>query len=160
MRYVTIDDYVGLYGDESTVMTIEAFNRLGYEAERFVDAITTGVDNVHKLDVAYPINERDAEAVKMCILALIHTLHEARIAADTALGNVADSNGRHGAISSVSSGSESISYATGGTYVHAMNGDMKVKQATLMQIARQYLSGVTDKNGVNILYMGVYPYHV
>lgn len=63
-------------------------------------------------------------------------------------------------ISSVSSGSESISYVTG---TNSTGGDIysqaamnkQVENVLVMQTATEYLQGVADANGVNLLYAGV-----
>ena len=36
--------------------------------------------------------------------------------------------------------------------------DFAVKEKLFRDTIREYLSGVSDANGVNLLYMGVYPY--
>lgn len=63
-------------------------------------------------------------------------------------------------IASVSSGSESISYVTGtngtGKDIYsqaAMN--KQVENVLVRQVATEYLQGVADNNGVNLLYAGV-----
>ena len=63
-------------------------------------------------------------------------------------------------IASLSSGSESISYVTGtngtGKDIYsqaAMN--KQVENVLIRQVATEYLQGVADANGVNLLYAGV-----
>ena len=64
------------------------------------------------------------------------------------------------AVSSVSSGAESISYVTGtagsnsNIYSHAAM-DKKVENILLRQVATEYLIGVTDDKGVCLLYAGI-----
>ena len=76
----------------------------------------------------------------------------------------ADGTVRSRVISSVSSGSESVSYATGSaarsgtTAIDAAVSDPGARARLLDDIVRRYLSGVKDANGVNLLYMGRYPY--
>ena len=64
------------------------------------------------------------------------------------------------AVSSVSSGSESISFATGSSGgAESIYGqaavDKKVESVLLYQVATEYLSGVTDKKGICLLYAGL-----
>ena len=64
------------------------------------------------------------------------------------------------AVSSISSGSESISFATGSSggsesiYGQAAV-DKKVESVLLYQVATEYLSGVTDNKGICLLYAGM-----
>ena len=61
-------------------------------------------------------------------------------------------------ISSVSAGNESISYSVGNaTMIDKALSDPTVKEKLFRDTIREGLSGVTDANGVNLLYMGVYP---
>lgn len=154
--YLTYEEYIN-YGHS---LEEADFNRWSYEAQRYVDQQTTGIDNVKKLKVAFPTDEDNAEAVKRCLANLIDLLNDiAR--ASAALGFVTDSNGlMHGAVSSISSGSESISYSTGsdsaGVIQKAATSGME-KTLLITSEIKRYLSGVTDANGVNLLFMGRYP---
>lgn len=74
-----------------------------------------------------------------------------------AMQTTVDSEGNSfGAVSSRSSGSESISYraATEGAYAVAAT-DEAVRSALIYETAARYLSGVPDKKGVNLLYAGI-----
>ena len=157
MAYVTFEYFNGIYPEE---LTEAEFNRLEWEARRIIDAHTTGVDNVRKLRVAFPIDEDDAEAVKRCMCKLIKLMCDIE-AAEKSRGLVQRSDGTvtSGLVSSVSSGAESISYATsGGTSIDAAVGDIAERNRLYSQTVRQGLSGVMDANGINLLYMGRYPY--
>lgn len=64
------------------------------------------------------------------------------------------------AVSSVSSGSESISFASGSSGgAESIYGqaavDKKVESVLLYQVATEYLSGVTDNKGICLLYAGM-----
>ena len=142
-------EYTALYGAE---ITEAEFNRIGYDIERFMDANTTGIDNVHKLYYAFPANVNDATAIKHCFCNLIHTQYEI----EAYQAQLSGANG-HGAIASVSSGSESVSYARVSTVLDAAVNDMTARAKLYADKMRYYLSGVCDNNGVNILYMGGYP---
>ena len=160
MSYIALSEYNELYDpiDE------RLFNRFSVEASRVMDIHTTGIDNVKKLKTYFPTDEDDAEAVKHCAAKLIYTLNQINQAEVTALesrGYESTDQGMRGkVISSISSGNESISYATGGnasaTAYDAAAKDRTVRDKLLAEIVWDYLRGVSDVNGVGLLYMGVY----
>lgn len=160
MAYISYEDYTNLYSDG---LSEADFSRLSFEADRFMDSITTGVDGVRKLKRFFPVDEDDAEAVKMCaakIVSLLHQFDETEKAVRLAGGYEETQNGLRGkVISSVSSGTESITYASSkDTDLIAKTAlDPVAKKSMLKEIAREGLEGVTDANNVNLLYMGAYP---
>ena len=158
--YITYDDYLGFYEpiDEAQ------FRRLELEACRVIDRHTTGVDNVKKLRDYFPTNEADAEAVRLCISQIIHTLNKIQQASDTAVvtcGYEVTPDGMRGKIvTSISAGNESISYSTSSasaTVFDTAAKDVTARNKLLADIVRENLSGVEDANGVRLLYMGRYP---
>lgn len=159
--YITIDDYSAIYD----AMDEKAFDRLAFDVCRMVDNHTTGVDGVKKLKIAFPTDEDDAQAVKRCICKLIYIMSQieaAEKAANQGRGYTETESGIRGkVITSVSAGNESISYAAGGgsyaTLIDKALADKSVQDKLLSDTIREYLSGVTDANGVNLLYMGRYP---
>lgn len=160
--YITIDDYNGIYD----TMDEKQFNRLVFEACRVVDYHTTGADNVKKLKIAFPVDADDAQAVKRCICKLVNIMAQieaAEKAVSQGKGYTETENGIRGkVITSVSAGNESISYSVGGgstaTMIDKALSDKAVQKKLFSDTIREYLSGVTDANGVNLLYMGVYPH--
>lgn len=148
--YITIEEYKAIYGEISEA----DFNRVAYDACQEVDRQTTGIDNVKKLRDFFPIDPDDIEAVKRCVCALAHDMFiifsmlEASGGGDNASKTIA----------SISSGSESISYVTTANVYQTASSDPSAKDALYKTTISKYLSGVTDKNGVNLLYMGRYPY--
>lgn len=162
MPYVDYEYYKALY---SSAIPEEDFNRLSWDACKLVDNATTGIDGVKKLRAAFPVDEDDAEAVKRCICKLIDTayrLEQAETAAREAQGFIQRDDGTvvKKMVSSVTAGAESISYATGGsteTVFSKALADESEKEKMLQRIVKKYLSGVSDANGVNLLYMGEYP---
>lgn len=164
MAYVTLKEYSEIYNDGAQEAE---FNRLLWEAARIMDNATTGVDNYRKLRNAFPTDEYDAETVRRCACNLINTMkqiEQAEKSAQSAQGFVEREDGTvvNKVISSVSSGSESISYATGSsaggsTTINKAVSDRAERDAMYMGIIQEYLSGVSDANGVNLLYMGRYP---
>lgn len=161
--YITYEEYAAIYD----AMPEKDFNRLSFEACRHIDRLTAGVDGVKKLKVAFPVDEDSSEAVKHCtahIVNLLHQIQEAEQSASLGRGFIKTENGLQGkVVSSVTAGNESISYAVGNsakTSIDKAISDRNERIKLLRETVREYLSGVTDANGVNLLYMGVYPYAV
>lgn len=162
--YIDYEFYTSLYDD----MTEQNFNRLAWDACRKLDNYTTGADGYKKLKRAFPVDEDDAEAVKRCTAKLIYILQQIETAEESVTagrGYEQTENGIRGkVITNISSGSESISYSTGNsatynnaTIIDKAIADKAVQNKLISDTVREYLSGVTDANGVNLLFMGVYP---
>lgn len=159
--YITYDQYVTLYDPIAETL----FNRLAFEACRVMDIHTTGIDNVKKLRLFFPMEEHAAQAVMHCAAGIINLLNQIRIAEVAALesrGVESTEQGVRGrVITSVSAGNESISYSTGGsgsaTAIDAAVGNRTVRDKMIAEIVWEYLAGVQDANGVNLLFMGMYP---
>lgn len=160
--YVDYEYYTRLYGADA--IKEAEFNRLSWDACKKVDYHTTGIDGVKKLKHFFPVDEDDAEAVKRCVCRLIDVMNQISLEEKTemdALGYVKKEDGtfQGKVISSVSSGSESIHYSVGkaSTQVGKAVSDRNEREKLYMDIIKEYLSGVSDSNGVNLLYMGTYP---
>lgn len=160
MPYITMEDYRNLYGNMDEMI----FNRLVVDACRVLDIHTTGIDNVKKLKNYFPTDEEDATLVKHCACKIVNTLHQIQQAEATALagrGYEATAQGVRGkVISSISAGNESISYATANNEATAYDAaakDKTVRDRLLAEIVWEYLAGISDSNGVGLLYMGKYP---
>lgn len=150
--YATYDDYIQLYEDD---ITEQEFVRLEMEAERIMDIATTGVDNVAKLKRAFP--EDSKTAIMFCTCQIINVGKQIADA-EAASGYVAGANGLQGkAVSSVSAGNESVSFSGGSSAITEAAYNAEKKRKLLLDTANVYLSGLTDANGVNLLYMGAYP---
>lgn len=157
--YLKYEDYQNLYDpmDEKT------FNRLAFDACRYLDRLTAGIDGVKKLKVAFPVDEDAASAVKHCaakIVNILFQIQEAETSASVGRGYEKTESGIRGkVVSSVSAGNESISYSSGSqiTAIDAAVSDLAAREHLVFSTIRQYLSGVQDANGVSLLYMGVYP---
>jgi hypothetical protein len=128
-------------------------------ASRWLDRASDYVDEItfRRLETAFPADEHDAMKVKKAVCAVADALYfvdtqrranSARIGAD---GKIA------GAVASMSSGKESISYATGSTAsVYAVAASSAAAQDSyLYSVAETYLANVPDANGTNLLYAGV-----
>lgn len=162
MGYIDYEYYVSLYG--SDLLNSQEFGTVSWVAFRALDRHTTGIDGVKKLKTAFPVDEYDAEAVKRCAAQLVYIaaqISAAEKSATQSRGYNETSNGLQGkVISSVSAGNESISYSTNNTATTIVDkalADKNVQQKLYGDTIREYLSGVKDANGVNLLYMGQYP---
>lgn len=164
MAYVDYAYYQSIYGEESIDET--TFKRLYWEANRKVDNMTSGIDDVKKLKVAFPTEEENAESVKRCICKVVEIANDI----ENARKNISkaqefvvreDGNLQGKVVSSVSAGNESISFTSNTstkTVIDKAVGDIEAEKQLYIDIIREYLSGVQDANGVNLLYMGPYPY--
>jgi hypothetical protein len=158
--YADYEFYNSIYGENAVPET--DFNRLAWDAQKKLDNATFG-----KLKFAFPENEDDAESVKRCMCAVIDVaakIEAAEQRVSQGQGYVADETTgaiRGKVISSVSSGSESVSYTakseSGSTMIDAVLSDRKAQEHLYADIIRDYLHGARDANGVNLLYAGV-PY--
>lgn len=160
---VTYQDYLQRFG--ASRVTQSDFPHLAYDASRIMAVMTTGIDGYRKLELAYPTDPYDAEAVVMCACKLVDVLWQIEQAHELAMrirGSEETPNGYRGkAISSMSAGNESVSYensaSAGGTDIDKAIADSAEKKVLVHEIITQYLSGISDAHGVNLLYMGAYP---
>lgn len=159
MAYIRKDFYEGIYGE----IDEKAFDRLSWDACRLLDLYTTGVDGVKKLKSYFPTDEDDATAVKRCGCKLVNMLYQieaAEAAASAGQGYEQTDQGMRGkVIAAISAGNESITYSTktAETAIQKAAGDEYYRKVLMRDTIREYLSGITDANGVNLLYMGKYP---
>jgi hypothetical protein len=146
--YVDYEFYKTLYG---TTVDETVFNRLIWNAEKLVKNAVTGVDGRCKLDFAFPDVEYDAEAVKRCECALVNIMAKIEKAETEAEGNKT--------VKSVSAGNESISYDTGSGLIGKVLSDKFAQSRLYADTINEYLKGTKDKNGVNLLFGGAYPFY-
>ena len=145
--YAGYEDYRALYGEG---VTEAEFERLAWEAGRIMDAVTTGADGVRKLETAMPEDAYGIKAVKRCCCALVRRLWTAEQEMNYVNREDGTVTGR--VITGITAGAESVTYARpGGTAAGEGRGAM------LRRTAEELLAGIGDKNGVPLLYMGVYP---
>lgn len=136
------------------------FPKYADRASDRIDAITFG-----RLVNDFPEEERAVTKVKKAVCAVAETLYQIdqiKKASMETVGTVTREDGTvtGKAVSSVSSGSESISYVTGtsgnNTDIYSQAAmDKKVENVLLRQIATDYLAGVVDKKGTCLLYAGL-----
>lgn len=161
MSYVDYDFYKSRFAGEATEAE---FNRYLWDAELYIDKATTGADGIKKLMVAFPADEYSAVAVKRCACELLELIRSVGMFAknlEKATGLVDGGNGlRKNMISSVSAGTESVSYATNqveSVVSKLASADFKERSRAYTELVSERLSGIFDANGVNLLYMGKYP---
>lgn len=136
------------------------FPKYAERASDRIDSIT-----FDRLVNGLPEEERAVTKVKKAVCAVAETLYQIdqiKKASMESVGTVTREDGTvvSKAVSSISSGSESISYSTGYSGVtESVYGqaavDKKVENVLIYQIATEYLSGVTDKKGICLLYAGL-----
>lgn len=156
--YADVDYYKTEYC--GTLVEESVYPRLARQASRHLDAITT-----NKLQFAFPTVEKDVLTIKDCQCDLVEFLYQVQqyqSSAHNAVGTVVNADGtvRGKNVSSVTSGSESISYTSvSGISTAAAEAakDPKAMLQTIYEIAKSTLSSVKDANGVNLLYAGPYP---
>ena len=146
--YVDYEFYKTLYG---TTVDDTVFNRLIWNAEERVKSAVRGVDGRCKLDFAFPDVAYDAEAVKRCECALVDIMAKIEKAETEAEGNKT--------VKSVSAGNESISYDTGSGLIGKVLSNKSAQSRLYADTINEYLRGTKDKNGVNLLFGGAYPFY-
>lgn len=130
------------------------------EAERWLcrgsdtaDALTRG-----RLTFAFPVVPAHIVRVQKAVCALAEALYQIDTEQKAAAAQKTEDGGYRGAVASVSSGRESISYGSAGsgrTSYATAAADSAERQALLCAVATEYLSEIPDANGVNLLYAGV-----
>ena len=122
------------------------------------------MDGVKKLKTYWPVDVGTVEAVKHCAAKIVFVLlqiQEAEQSASLGRGYTQSENGLHSkVVSSVSAGNESVSYTVASTQATAIDqaiSNTSDRDKLIRDVVRNHLSGETDANGVNLLYMGVYP---
>lgn len=142
------------------------FPRLSERASDFVDTIT-----FNRLVDGLPTNERAATKVQKAVCAVAEALYQIGLAEQQALSAASGTSaqtgimtGTTGVITSKSSGSESVSYASPSelagsakewSAAYAAAGDAGETNKLLTGAALPYLSGVMDDKGVYLLYAGI-----
>lgn len=158
MAYIDYEFYkTAYYGD---TVPEDEFPKYADRASDRIDMIT-----FDRLVDGMPEDERSQTKIKKAVCALAETIYQIdkiKNASMETVGTVVREDGTvtGKAVSSVSSGSESISYVTGssgnGTDVYSQAAmDKKVENVLLRSVVAEYLSGVTDKKGICLLYAGL-----
>lgn len=165
MAYADYEFYTTSYF--GSVVPETDFPRLAERASDFIDLITHG-----RLVNGLPTNEYFQKRIKKAVCSLAEILYQIELAeknatnaavsgTSTMLGTGGNSTG---IVTSVSSGSESISYATPQqigasakewSAVYAATGDVQKTNDLLLKTALPLLMGVRTDDGIPILYAGV-----
>lgn len=124
----------GYFGD---TLTEETAPKWLERASDELDAITFG-----RLTFAFPTVEAHAAKVKKAVCAIAEALYWIDVQRRASSAQKAEDGSYHGAVASISSGRESISYLTGGA------------NSSVYAASAQYLANIPDANGINLLYAG------
>lgn len=164
MAYADYDFYTTSYF--GSVVPEADFPRLAEGASDFVDTMT-----FDRLVDGLPTNERSQKRIKKAVCSLAELMYQIELAeknatnaavsgASTAIGSGGSTTG---IVTSISSGSESISYATPQqigasakewSAVYAAAGDAQKTNDLLLKTALPLLMGVRTDEGIPILYAG------
>ena len=164
MAYADYEFYTTSYFGSAVPET--DFPRLAERASDFVDTMT-----FDRLVDGLPTNERSQKRVKKAVCSLAELMYQIELAeknainqasasvTDTNVGNISTD-----VVTAVSSGSESISYATPQqigasakewSAVYAAVGDVQKTNGLLLKTALPLLMGVRTDEGIPILYAGM-----
>lgn len=163
MAYADYKFYIESFGN---VVPETDFSRLAERASDFVDTMT-----FDRLVDGLPTNERSQKRIKKAVCSLAEKMYQIELAEKNAINqasaNVTDTNVGNistGVVTSVSSGSESISYATPQqkasgakewSAVYTAAGDVQKTNGLLYKTALPLLMGVRTDNGIPVLNAGV-----
>lgn len=164
MAYADYKFYTESFGN---VVPEADFPRLAERASDFVDLMTSD-----RLANGLPTDERSQKRIKKAVCSLAELMYQIELAeknatnaavsgTSTAIGSGGSTTG---IVTSVSSGSESISYATPQqkasgakewSAVYAAAGDVQKTNDLLYKTALPLLMGVRTDDGIPVLYAGV-----
>lgn len=164
MAYADYKFYTESFGN---VVPETDFPRLAERASDFVDLMTSD-----RLANGLPTDERSQKRIKKAVCSLAEKMYQIELAeknatnaavsgTSTAIGSDGSTTG---IVTSVSSGSESISYATPQqkasgakewSAVYAAAGDVQKTNDLLYETALPLLMGVRTNEGIPILYAGM-----
>jgi hypothetical protein len=165
MAYADYDFYTtSFFG---SVVPETDFPRLAERSSDFVDTMT-----FDRLMDGLPTDERSQKRIKKAICSLAEKMYQIELAeknaANAAASGVSTTIGSSGSttgiVTSVSSGSESISYATlqqigasakEWSAVYSVAGDTQKTNDLLFKTALPLLMGVRTDDGIPVLYAGV-----
>ncbi len=164
MAYADYKFYTESFGN---VVPEADFPRVAERASDFVDLMTSD-----RLVDGLPINERLQKRIKKAVCSLAELMYQIELAeknatnaaASGAATTIESGGSTTGVVTSVSSGSESISYATPQqkasgakewSAVYAAAGDVQKTNDLLYKTALPLLMGVMTDDGIPILNAGV-----
>lgn len=128
------------------------------ELERWLSRASDELDTLTfgRLIEHFPTLEMHVEKVQKAVCAIAEALYNINEQKKAMMAQKGEDGKYHGAISSISSGRESISYSlNNNTSVYARAAvDCEAQTDLLRNIAAKYLSNVLDAIGENLLYAG------
>lgn len=158
MAYTDYEFYISKYYGDTVPET---------EFQKYADRASDRIDMItfDRLVDGLPEDERANTKVQKAVCAVadcLYKINQINKASMEIVGTVVREDGTvtGKAVSSVSSGSESISYVTGisgsssDIYSQAAM-DKKVENVLIRQVATDYLAGIVDNKGVCLLYAGL-----
>nr|DAH62265.1 MAG TPA: Head Tail Connector Protein [Bacteriophage sp.] len=165
MAYADYEFYTTSYF--GNVVPETDFPRLAGRASDFIDLITHG-----RLVNGLPTNEYFQKRIKKAVCSLAELMYQVELAEKNATNaaasgtstTIGSGGSTTGIVTSVSSGSESISYATPQqigasakewSAVYAAVGDVQKTNDLLLKTALPLLMGIRTDDGIPILYAGV-----
>lgn len=165
MAYADYDFYTESYF--GSVVPENDFDRLAGRASDFVDTLT-----FDRLLGGLPTNERAKKRIRKAVCSLAELMYQIELAeknatnaaASGASTTIGSGGSTTGVVTSVSSGSESISYATPQqigasakewSAVYAAAGDVQKTNDLLYKTALPLLMGVRTDDGIPVLNAGV-----
>lgn len=145
MAYADYEFYKNeYYGD---TIAEQDFPKWADRASRQIDIYT-----YRRLLSAYPADEYTDMQIKLCMCELAQKMMET----DKYLkASALNEEGHASVVKSMSAGSESITYATGETIYASVVKDEERRKAFYRSTVTEYLSGLTDADGICLLYAGV-----
>ena len=164
MAYADYKFYTESFGN---VVPETDFPRLVERASDFVDTMT-----FDRLVDGLPTNERSQKRIKKVVCSLTELMYQIELAEKNATNAavsgtstaIGPGGSTTGVVTSLSSGSESISYATPQqigvsakewSAVYAVAGDVQKTNDLLSKTALPLLMGVRTDDGIPVLYAGV-----
>lgn len=164
MAYVDYKFYTESF---SNVVPEADFPRLAERASDFVDTMT-----FERLVDGLPTDERSQKRIKKAVCSLAELMYQIELAEKNATNaavsgtstTIGAGGSTTGIVTSASSGSESISYATPQqkasgakewSAVYAATGDAQKTNDLLLKTALPLLMGVRTDDGIPVLYAGV-----
>lgn len=165
MAYADYEFYTTSYF--GSVVPEADFPRLAEKASDFIDTMT-----FDRLVDGLPTNERSQKRIKKAVCSLTELMYQIELAEKNATNaaasgtstTIGSGGSTTGIVTSVSSGSESISYATPQqigagakewSAVYAAAGDVQKTNDLLLKTALPLLMGVRTDDGIPVLYAGV-----
>lgn len=165
MAYADYEFYTTSYF--GSVVPEADFPRLAERSSDFVDTMT-----FDRLVDGLPTNERSQKRIKKAVCSLAELMYQIELAEKNATNaaasgtstTIGSGGSTTGIVTSVSSGSESISYATPQqigasakewSAVYAAAGDVQKTNDLLLKTALPLLMGVRTDDGIPVLYAGL-----